>query len=335
MTPTCSVETHATDDGENANCQSKYGPDPAPVDRCGSTRALHVRGGPFREWGGGIGKRLDNLADAAGTTCPRPPPESHDPSVPAVCPEFDPLVADAPGGTIGGGTGQQDFRADLYYRMMVDLREWDGIAFWARRGPDSQAGFRVVLGDKNLDDDASMLATAGGITNPRCRRAKECDCKNHRPCTPDSDGILKCWDPKLEDSPQNDPWSHEPLFCGASKCKDAYDAYESEGVADIPFLTSCNSYVFKNDITHDQCFDPSGEPPPESSERCGDPWFSPVRLSTDWQFFRVPFSELRQEGYGKEFPAIDLSAVTMVRFTWQQGWVDFWLDDVRFFRRRR
>jgi hypothetical protein len=120
-------------------------------------------------------------------------------------------------------------------------------------------------------------------------------------------------------------------------------------VPDWPFLTpetdatnyrfaataSCNSYTFKNDITREGCFDAkNGPPPPESSERCGDPWFSPVRLSTDWQFFRVPFSELRQEGYGKEFPALDRSAVTMVRFTWSQGWIDYWIDDVRFFRRK-
>src|SRR5262249_42735040 len=92
-----------------------------------------------------------------------------------------------------------------------------------------------------------------------------------------------------------------------------------------------NTYTFKNDITHDQCFDLDGPPPPEGSDRCGDPWFAPVRLSTDWGFYRVPFSELRQEGYGKEFPALEKSAVTMVRFTWQQGW----LDDARFSRATR
>jgi hypothetical protein len=110
-------------------------------------------------------------------------------------------------------------------------------------------------------------------------------------------------------------------------CDYRYAAYENE--PDWPFITAertdgfsraatatCNPYTFKNDITRDQCFDLNGEPPAEGPQRCGDPWFSPVRLSEDWQFFRVPFTELRQEGYGKEFPAIDLSAITMVRFTW-------------------
>ena len=352
-TPTCSVEEAAAL-GENTTCQANYNPLPAPVDRCGSTQALHVRGGPFREWGGGFGKRLDNVANLAaaamGGSCPPVPPQEPDPSLPAVCPEFDPYVANAPGVFIpaSGATYQFAEIESLYYLMMVDLREWEGISFWARRGPDSQPGFRIALGDRNLDDDVSMLTTAGGLTNPRCRRAKECGCRNHRPCTPGPQGGFFCWDPALDVNveAQMHPWNHELPRCGATQCDYRYAAYER--VPDWPFITpehgdnfasaataSCNSFTFKNDITRDQCFDPNGLPPPEGPERCGDPWFSPVRLSEDWQFFRVPFTELRQEGYGKEFPVIDLSAITMVRFTWTVGWVDYWIDDVRFYRRQR
>jgi hypothetical protein len=57
-----------------------------------------------------------------------------------------------------------------------------------------------------------------------------------------------------------------------------------------------------------------------------------VALTNDWQFYKVPFTELRQEGYGKEFQYLDLSKITLVRFTWMQGWLDVWLDDVRFYR---
>jgi hypothetical protein len=352
-TPTCTVEDHANYSSEGNNCQASYAPTPAPVDRCGSTQALHVRGGPFREWGGGLGKRLDGVADAAaGITCPKPPPATPDPTLPAVCPELDPEVADVEGKVIPATDTQPEglfaFPTTQYYQMMVDLREWDGIAFWARRGPDSQPGFRIALGDRNTDDDVSMLATAGGVTNPRCRRAKECDCRNHRPCTQAPDGQYYCWDPRLDADyrDQKHPWNHEAYRCNFTQCNYRYAAYEN--VPDWPFLTpetssstyrpaataSCNTYTFKNDITRDYCFDKDGPFPPEGSDRCGDPWFAPVRLSTDWEFFRVPFSELRQEGYGKEFPAIDLSAVTMVRFTWAQGWVDYWIDDVRFYRKR-
>ena len=354
-TPTCTVEDHATNYGIEASCQASYEPTPAPVDRCGSTRALHVRGGPFREWGGGLGRRLDSLALTAatniGSACPVIPGGTPDASEPPFCAKYDASIANAPGAVyVNPETGEQVTRsmeADSYYLMQVDLREWEGITFWARRGPDSQPGFRVALGDRNTDDDVSMLATAGGIENPRCRRAKECDCRNHRPCTKDPNSAdYYCWDPELDESPdaQLHPWNHERYRCGFSACNYRYAAYPD--LPDAPFVTkenvepyfgtaSCTSYTFKNDITRMGCFDAeNGPPPPESSEKCGDPWFAPVRLSTDWQFFRVPFSELRQEGYGKEFPALDKSAVTMVRFTWSQGWVDYWIDDVRFYRKR-
>ena len=358
----CTVQGHAKEDSE-VNCQSEYDPVPAMIERCGSTTGvMHLRGGPFREWGGGLGIRLDNLARAAarviGRSCPQIPPENPDASTPAFCPEYSAKVANAPGWEFVGAEIPYPMQHGSYYAMQVDLREWEGISFWARRGPDSQAGFRVVLGDLNLDDDASFLETQGGV-EPTCRRAKECDCRNHRQCTywdggdvTDEFGVFRQWvggfycaEPSLDLSPysQMHPWNHELYRCDVTACDYRYAAYPDS--PDAPFWTSvrtddfkgtasCNSFTFKNDITRKGCFDPNGQEPPESSERCGDPWIAPVRLSTDWEFFRVPFSELRQEGYGMEFPATKLSAITMVRFTWHVGWADFWIDDVRFYRKK-
>jgi hypothetical protein len=361
----CTAEFHAGE-SEETNCQSSYEPTTAPVDRCGSAHAWHVRGGPFREWGGGIGRRLDGVANAAaaafGGSCPPIPLENPTPSTPAVCPEFIARVATAPGWDYVNPSGQPanfGMQAQPYYAMQVDLREWEGISFWARRGPDSQPGFRVVLGDLNLDDDASFLETQGGLT-PTCQRAKECDCRNHRTCTYWSGGEIDdggqrrawqagwfCAEPSLDLSPYSQmlPWSHELYRCGYAACNRDYPAYPN--TPDAPFFTpervmtdmyvgtaSCNTFTFDNDITRKGCFDAKrGPTPPESAERCGDPWIVPVRLGTDWAFYRIPFSEFRQEGYGKEFPAIKLGAVTMVRFTWAVGWIDYWIDDVRFFRR--
>jgi hypothetical protein len=360
----CTVEGHAKE-GNETNCQSQYLPTPAEIDRCGSTRALHLRGGPFREWGGGVGIRLDNLARAAarviGSSCPTIPPETPNSSTPAFCPEYSAKVANAPGWEFVGAEVPYPMQHTRYYAMQVDLREWEGISFWARRGPDSQAGFRVVLGDLNLDDDASFLETEGGV-EPTCRRAKECDCRNHRTCTywQDGDAVVDelgvtrdwgvgwyCAEPSLDLTPysQMHPWNHELYRCDVSACDYRYPAYPD--LPDAPFWTSvrtddfkgtatCNTFTFKNDITRKACFDAKNGPvPPESSERCGDPWIAPVSLGTDWKFYRIPFSELRQEGYGMEFPAIKLSAITMVRFTWHVGWADFWIDDVRFYRRQR
>jgi hypothetical protein len=370
----CTVEEHAKEPADaststtsmNFNCQAQYTPTPAVIDRCGSTGAMHLRGGPFREWGGGLGIRLDNLAQAAalviGSQCQSIPLENPDPSEPAFCPDYIPRVASAPGweyfDTQTDMLARYPMNVTNYYLMQVDLREWEGISFWARRGPDSQPGFRVVLGDLNLDDDASFIETQAGI-EPTCRRAKECDCRNHRTCTRWSAGYLidelgqrrewntgfYCAEPSLDLSPysQMHPWNHEAYRCDVTACNYRYAAYP--GSPDAPFWTSdrtedrfqgtasCNTWTFDNDITRKGCFDPNGQKPPESADRCGDPWIAPVRLSSDWEFYQVPFTDLRQEGYGKEFPATKLSAITMVRFTWHVGWADFWIDDVRFYRK--
>jgi hypothetical protein len=365
-TPTCTVDVHA-ELGVETSCQSQYTPLAAPVDRCGSTRALHLRGGPFREWGGGLGVRLDNLANdaavAMGSTCPSIPPETPDPATPAFCPEYIERIATAPGSVyVKPATDTSEevvttfpMNAGAYYLMQVDLREWEGISFWARRGPDSQAGIRMVLADLNMDDDASFLETQGGL-EPTCRRAKECDCRNHRKCTlwPSGEAEGRQWiggnycaEPELDVSPFSSmhPWNHELYRCEESACDYRYAAYPN--TPDAPFFTtertadnyvgtaSCNTHTFDNDITRKGCFDAvKGPVPPESADRCGDPWIAPVRLNGDWSFYKVPFSDFRQEGYGMEFPAIKLDAVTMVRFTWNVGWIDYWIDDVRFYRKK-
>jgi hypothetical protein len=134
--------------------------------------------------------------------------------------------------------------------------------------------------------------------------------------------------------------------CGHWACDRVYPAF---GVPDLLFTTpdvafdgqfsayagtnTCARYTHGNDQTNEFCFDPvNGPPPAEGPERCGDNYMDPVTLGPDWQFYKVPFNELRQEGWAKRFPALDLARVTVVRFTWTVGWVDYWIDDVRFYR---
>ena len=101
-----------------------------------------------------------------------------------------------------------------------------------------------------------------------------------------------------------------------------------------PGTAQCQLYKLTNDLEEYYCYDATKPAsfPPDQPHRCGDGWEKGVALSTDWQFYTIPFTELRQEGYGQEFSYLDLSAITLVRFTWTQGWVDVWLDDVRFYR---
>jgi hypothetical protein len=58
-----------------------------------------------------------------------------------------------------------------------------------------------------------------------------------------------------------------------------------------------------------------------------------VHVGTEWKFYAVPFTDLQQQGFAKESRALDLHSVSVVRFLWDRGWVDYWLDDVRFYRR--
>lgn len=327
-------------------------------DRCGPDGELgtewvhHFRGGLFREWGGGIGRRLLNFA----TGCSYPAAEGD----PGYCVEADPRI-EAAAENLPEAEAQQ-LRTD-FYGMMVDLRGWDGISFWARGGPNNTAGIRVYVGDRQLDEDIAFVEARAGI-EPMCGRIRECGCRNHRPCTLndlDRGGAhpgYSCWQPGLDPSPAEvlaATGRTEAIFedfpyyaCGITACNEGNPSFanglvETEA-ADPLFATAehptyegtaqCLPYKLVNDLEDFFCYTP-GDPaqvPPDAPELCGDGWAKGVALTTDWQFYKVPFSELRQEGYGKLFGNLDLSKITLVRFTWMQGWVDVWLDDVRFYR---
>jgi hypothetical protein len=311
--------------------------------RVGTNRVHHLRGGLFREWGGGMGRRLVNFVTEAPLTCLPGPSRPTDPEY---CPDADPRVEDAI------AAGASEMLRGQFYGMMADLRGWEGISFWARQGPNNTAGIRVYVGDRQLDEDIAFLETNAGIT-PLCGRVRECGCRNHRPCTPAGGGLVDshCFDPneipnfpelRAEYADRNELTLFEERFplCGASECNDPNDAFTmvdpsfSTPAAVPPGTAECQVYKLTNDLEDYFCFDRNKPEtyPPDGPERCGDGWAKGVTLTNDWKFYKVPFTELRQEGYGKEFQYLDLSKITLVRFTWMQGWVDVWLDDVRFYR---
>jgi hypothetical protein len=57
-------------------------------------------------------------------------------------------------------------------------------------------------------------------------------------------------------------------------------------------------------------------------------------LTTDWRFYALPFSEMRQAGWGKKQPYLDLTALMSVQFHFGAGQWDVWIDDVAFYRRK-
>ena len=144
--------------------------------------------------------------------------------------------------------------------------------------------------------------------------------------------------------PINQQLQHDPLQRG-------YPAYP--GTPDPQFNNRpCTPYAFRNGVETSVCYDPdpnnhylltSGSPDPnglpdsppaESDQQCGDYWTFPLHLTTEWQLFLVPFTTMYQQGWAKRWPFFDISSVSVVRLTWDAGWVDYWIDNLRFYRVR-
>jgi len=58
-----------------------------------------------------------------------------------------------------------------------------------------------------------------------------------------------------------------------------------------------------------------------------------VILNGDWQYVTLPFTELRQAGWGRPVPGLDLSGLRGLVITYGAGAWDLWIDDLTFYRR--
>lgn len=309
-----------------------------PVERCGdpNNNVLHITGGPFEGWGGGLGTSIkDWWKRAFPTDAAHPPACGSEPSdLPCENKGLNP-------GIVG---------------RFVDASYWDGISVWARRGPESQDGVRITLGDKYTDDEQNIDQDKGQPNSDNvdteqiyCKRARVCSCHGGRPCTDYTDPTSReivhlCYEPSF-DPPINPretdgKYSFSGFsprvvipFCGQSACDDPFPA----GGVDISFEgKACTPFQLQTGENASYCFDPGKDPnPPESYERCGDHWQTPVHLTTDWQLFLIPFSDMRQQGYGKEANRLHVDELSLFRMTWEGGYIDYYIDDVRFYRVRR
>ena len=129
-------------------------PPVTPMDRCmgtppGSNHTIHVQGGPFLAWGGGIGTSMKGLPVLCteGMEC-----VGRDPAIPT----FDATTDRTPDSV----------------HATLNFSEWEGISFWARRGPDSQNGLRVLVGDRFTDDDVNFLMFAADPVAAALLRAR-------------------------------------------------------------------------------------------------------------------------------------------------------------------
>jgi hypothetical protein len=363
-------------DGTAGIWPSGYGPPAVQQDVCktdgGHNHVLHESGGPFSGWGGGLGVGLAHFVatdnprcfSGGGPMCPAKGGWST--STQCYCPPPD---------SGPGALGQAITEAAM------DVSQWDGISFWARRGPNGQPLMRVLIGDKFTDDDISYLEYSMDPTLPRlCERKGECSClfqdvtcdwysadpavdpmyaakvsSGMNPPPPDThlpaavaNGGYFCGPPGSHPGSASTGGTTQQAtisnFCGRTMCDNVYAAYPNNNSDPEWAGRACTPYTYRNGTQADLCYNPPGsldaagnklpeDPlPAESDEQCGDHFTFPVHLSTEWQFYTIPFTQMFQQGWAKQAPYFDLSSVSAVRFTWDAGYVDYYIDNVRFYR---
>ncbi len=317
---------------------------------------IHMRGAGFRYYGGNIAHILSGDNYPASNYCPPGPT----PSTPSdLCPPAPNATTDSAGFPLvptknGDSTGMWELRALHTY---WDASQYDGISFWARRGPDSMGTLLVTLAEKHTSDDMNRQ------NETYCRRIYACHstCQNYEPCslspnetTNTHRPLYRCYDPTKGDLPvvgassgtaaSDDELDAIYPRCGPSACtfRKTYPDADFEG-------KECSPYTFTSGESNEYCFNaddkntdidgnplPADPPPPSRFERCGDGFTNMVQLSEDWTFYTIPFSEMRQGGYGKvSLEGFDLKSLYSLTLGWGPGNVDFFFDNVSFYRTKK
>jgi hypothetical protein len=185
--------------------------------RCGSVHAMHLAG-IYSDWGGGLATLIMNHVATLN-------PDLSHPNVPFTQVE---------------GYWKDDVPIPYVPQFSsADLSAWDGIAFWARRGPYGEPGFRPGFLDRTSAGDLNKHLPP---EKAACRSVYTvCSCLNNKPCTPWDPAInpgpdltqvpqtgcragfpaeapdvagTYCWDPKVDKWPSADP----TLRCGQTAC---------------------------------------------------------------------------------------------------------------------
>jgi hypothetical protein len=297
---------------------------------------LHFKGGLFRKWGGGISHAF---TDPVGQYRATP----YD----ACAPEDDFCPAPLAKGTTVDSAGlptkatSSDDYLDGYRQShdFFDVSSYDGIAFWARRGPEGSAQTLVILTDKFT---SSRLAREN---QQYCRRIRECHsrCLSGAPCSPTTENgetVYRCVDPAqvvngmLPQLPISIDTEVDQIYprCGQSACT-------SPGTYLDPDFDGkpCTPYTFPSaDESGEYCFDPKTDlPPPTRDDRCQDGWMTVIQLSSDWKFYALPWSSFGQVGFGKKAPRLDLKSLDTLAFGASMGWADAYFDNVTLYRRKK
>jgi hypothetical protein len=130
--------------------------------------------------------------------------------------------------------------------MSADLSQWEGITFWARRGPFAGPGFRPGILDRTTSDDFNKQLPASLAA---CRSVyTTCSCPNQKPCMP--------WEP-------NDPSYSQPT---PAEITSSIEPLIPDTTTGFPAST------YPTPTRGTYCWDPKVDkyPPWDPSLRCGD-----------------------------------------------------------------
>jgi hypothetical protein len=295
---------------------------------------LHYRGGRFNYYGGGMAhpfaaEQFTSTVDAAGNRQPG--------VLKTGCPDGSDLC---PAAGTDGTPNYNIFGVDpgvfKQVHQFYDVSKYDGLVFWARRGPDSATGLLVGLQDKYTSDDLARQ------NEKFCKRLKVCvpGCVNGYQCIINE----KVTDPMTEEYQLHrcmppdynvatnvpNPALREFLFprCEADTCKPP--AFYSDPDFDG---TTCNAFAFTGNDEGYWCSSPD-KPVAPWAERCGDAFVAAISLSTDWKLYKLPFDSFRQVGFGKPAPSFDLKTLYSIAFQFTVGYTDVYVDDVSFYRNK-
>ena len=301
-------------------------PDEVPPGQ-GPAKAARFKGGPFTEYGGGVGMSLATVGNA-----------SKDVGMPRMNPAIalleQSMSAEFPNPTGGA----------------YDVSTWEGVAIWVRRGPDGQSTMRVGITERNSAEDlnssavldANQMHPQGVEEGKYCRRWRICSCSGTTPCSlvPGSTSDEhRCFDPAVE-TPSLTEIGDQIKYphCGVSRCKlDGNSSLLDPLAPDVYFKDkSCSEAVTSDGHSNLYCYDPGKDPiPPSKRERCGNPFSRAISVTTDWQLIKVPFSELRQADEAQVAHEMDLHSLKQVAFTYAGGWIDFWVANIGFYRKQK
>jgi hypothetical protein len=259
----------------------------------------------------------------------------------------------------GGGVGSGYFKGATGTPQtqlgQFDASAYEGVSFWARRGPEGQTTLRVNVLDAEISEEfaKTFLAKSPPEAPPFCQVAIKCGCLNGKPCSlNEADQTYYCFDPAVDPAPgepQPDPLGCyvqtgpngdlepqlrdpaslpriAPAKCGDSLCADrVLNVGQFEG-------STCELDIFDNSLTGEFCVQP-GKEIPQPTDRCGNAWSAIVNVGTEWKLYTVPFSELQQADYAYKGTRLDPTQIWGLGFGFGGGWVDVYIDDVGFYKK--